>query len=155
MLKRGGFDASIYFGVDSVQRMTFGKPGLYLFGHGASLTDPYATLEMYHSRHSKPTGTESGFYLSRYKNPEYDAILDRMAVLEAQDQEFQQLAVQALELYWRDVIDIPVFQWLNRIPYNQTYWVNWPTRSNLALGTNGAPWSQTGMLVITALQPAH
>lgn len=155
MLKRGGFDSSMYFGADSVQRMTQGKPGLYLFGHGASLIDPYAALELYHSRHSKPTGEESGFYLSRYKNPEYDAILDRMAELEAQDPEFQQLATQALEIYWRDVIDIPVFQWLHRIPYNQTYWTNWPTQNNLALGTIGAPWSHTGMLVITSLQPAH
>lgn len=155
MLKRGGFDASIYFGADSIERMTQGKPGLYLFGHGESLIDPYATLEMYHSRHSKPTGAESGFYLSRYKNPEYDAILDRMAVLDAQDLKFQELATKAMELYWRDVIDIPVFQWLNHIPYNQTYWINWPTRTNLALGTNGALWAHTGMLVITALQPAH
>lgn len=155
MLKRGGFDASIYFGADSVDRMTLGKPGLYLFGHGESLVDPYATLEMYHSRHSKPTGVESGFYLSRYKNPEYDALLDQMAVLEAEDPKFQELAAQAMEIYWRDVIEIPVFQWLNRIPYNQTYWTNWPLRNNLALGTNGGPWSHTGMLVITALQTAH
>lgn len=155
MLKRGGFDASAYFGADSIERMILGKPGLYLFGHGESLTDPYATLEMYHSRHSKPTGSESGFYLSRYKNPEYDAILDQMAVLEAQDPKFQELAANAMEIYWRDVIDIPVFQWLHRIPYNQTYWINWPTRNNLAMGTNSAFWAHTGMLVITALQPAH
>lgn len=44
---------------------------------------------------------------------------------------------------------------MNRIPYNQTNWVNWPTRKNLAMGTNGAPWSQTGMLVVTVLQPAQ
>lgn len=40
MLKAGGFDASVYFGADAYQRIVDGKPGLYLYGHGASLTDP-------------------------------------------------------------------------------------------------------------------
>lgn len=156
MLKRGGFNASAYFGADAYERMTLGKPGLYLYGHGASLQDPYATLELYHSRQSKPTGTAVDIYhFSRYQNPEYDALIDQMAVLDSSDPRFQELAVKALEIYWRDVIDIPVIQWLNRVPYNQTYWVNWPTQNNMAMGTNGAFWSQTGMLVITSLKPAQ
>ncbi len=39
---------------------------------------------------------------------------------------------QAMEIYWSDTIDIPIIQWLHRIPYNQTYWTNWPTAANLA-----------------------
>jgi len=57
-------------------------------------------------------------------------------------------------IYWRDTIDIPVIQWLHRIPYNQAYWTNWPTAANPAMGTNGAFWAHTGMLVITGLKPA-
>lgn len=155
MLKQGGFDASAYFGVDAHDKMVNGSPGLYLWGHGASIRDPYATFELYHSRHSQPLGTPDDTYFSRYQNPAYDEIVDEMAGLSSDSSRFHSLAVQAMEIYWRDVIDIPVIQWLNNIPYNQSYWTNWPTQDNLAMGTSGGFWSHTGMLVITNLQPAR
>jgi ABC-type transport system substrate-binding protein len=155
MLKNGGFDAAVNFGTDAYQNMVDGVPGMYLFGHGASLKDPYAAFELFHGRFSASIGTSAGNNrFSRYKNPEYDAILDKMAPLSSDDPEFHKLAVQALEIYWRDQIDVPIIQWLHRIPYNQTYWTNWPTTANLAMGTNGAFWAQTGMLVVTSLHAA-
>ncbi len=153
MLKAGGFDASVNFGTDAYQNMADGKPGFYLFGHGASLKDPYAAFELFHSRYSAPIGTGAGNgRFSRYKNPEFDKIVDAMAPLPSDDPKFQALAVQALEVYWRDTLDVPIIQWLHRIPYNQTYWTNWPTKENLAAGTNGAYWAHTGMLVVTNLK---
>jgi peptide/nickel transport system substrate-binding protein len=156
MLRQAGFDASINFGTDAYNNMADGKPGLYMFGHGASLKDPYAALELFHGRFSAAIGTSAGNNrFSRYSNPEYDAILDEMAPLSSEDPKFQELAAQALGIYWRDQIDVPVIQWLHRIPYNQTYWTNWPTTANPAMGTNGAFWAQTGLLVITSLQKAQ
>ena len=90
---------------------------------------------------------------SRYKNPEYDKLLDQMAPLGSDDPTFQKDAAEALGIYWRDVIDIPIIQWLHRIPYNNTYWTNWPSETNLADGENGAFWAHTGMLEITSLKP--
>ena len=153
MLTAGGFDVSVYFGADAYEHMRDGQPGLYLYGHGASLTDPYATLEMYHSRYSRPaTRPAVDGYWSRYKNPVYDNLLDDMAPRSSDDPLFQADAAKALEIYWKDQIDIPVIQWLHRIPYNQTYWINWPTKENPAGGTNAAFWAHTGMLVITQLK---
>lgn len=153
MLRNGGFDADVNFGTDAYQNMADGKPGLYMFGHGASLKDPYAALELYHSKYASAIGTTAGNNrFSRYSNPEYDAILDEMAPLGSDDPKFMELAAKALEIYWRDQIDIPIIQWLHRIPYNQTYWTNWPTQDNLAMGTNGAFWAHTGLLVVTALK---
>ena len=91
-------------------------------------------------------------YWSRYTNPRYDALLDDMAPRSAADPLFQANAAKALEIYWKDQIDIPIVQWLHRIPYNQTYWTNWPTEENPAGGTNVAFWAHTGMLVITQLK---
>jgi peptide/nickel transport system substrate-binding protein len=153
MLRNGGFDADVNFGTDAYQNMADGKPGLYMFGHGASLKDPYAALELYHSKYAASIGTTAGNNrFSRYNNPEYDAILDEMAPLGSDDPRFMELAAQALEIYWRDQIDIPIIQWLHRIPYNQTYWTNWPTEDNLAMGTNGAFWAHTGLLVVASLK---
>ena len=155
MLKTGGFDADVNFGTDAYQNMADGKPGAYMFGHGASLKDPYAALDLYSSRNAKPIGTTAGNNsFARYSNPEFDKLLEIMAPLSADDPKFQDAATQALGIYWKDQIDIPIIQWLHRIPYNQTYWTNWPTTANVAGGTNGAFWAHTGMLVITQLKAA-
>lgn len=152
-LLAAGFDASINFGTDAYQKMSDGAPGLYMFGHGASLKDPYAALELFHGRFSEAIGTSAGNNrFSRYSNPEYDALLDAMAPLDADDPEFHANAVKALEIYWTEQIDVPIIQWLHRIAYNQTYWSNWPTTTNLARGTNGAFWAHTGLPVVTSLK---
>ena len=156
MLKAGGFDASINFGSDAYNNMADGKPGLYMFGHGASTVDPYAVLDLYSSRNAKPIGTTAGNNsFARYSNPDMDALLDTMAPLSADDPAFQEAAAKAMGIYWKDTIDCPIIQWLHRIPYNQTYWTNWPTAANPSLGENGAFWAETGMLVITNLKKAQ
>jgi ABC-type oligopeptide transport system substrate-binding subunit len=156
MLKAGGFDASINFGSDAYTNMADGKPGLYMFGHGASTVDPYAVLDLYSSRNAKPIGTTAGNNsFARYSNPAMDTLLDTMAPLSADDPAFQEAAAKAMGIYWKDTIDCPIIQWLHRIPYNQTYWTNWPTSANPAMGENGAFWAETGMLVITSLKKAQ
>lgn len=153
MLLNGGFDASVNFGDDSYQQMADGAPGLYMFGHGASLADPYEALNLFHGKYSDLIGTSAGNNrFSRYSNPEYDALLDEIAPLASDDPRFQELAAQALGIYWAETIDIPIIQWLHRIAYNQTYWTNWPTADNIGPGVNGAFWAHTGMLVVTGLE---
>ena len=78
-----------------------------------------------------------------------------MGPLASDDPKFIDLANQAFDIYYKDVIDIPIIQWLHRIPYNQTYWTNWPTLENKASGVNGAFWAHTGMLVVTGLKAAQ
>ena len=155
MLRQAGFDSAPYLGPDVHSRMVSGAEGLYLFGHGASLVDPYAVLEMFHSRHSPPADQPAGIDFARYANPAYDQIVDAMALLPADDPRFQSLAAQAMEIYWREVINIPLMQWMNRIPYNQTYWTNWPTADNPAMGTSGGIWSLTAPLLVAGLRPAQ
>lgn len=154
-LLASGFDASVNFGTNAYQSMADGAPGLYMFGHGASLLDPYAAFELFHGRFSEAIGTSAGNNrFSRYSNPEFDAVVDAMAPLASDDPVFFENAVKAMEIYWRDQIDVPIIQWLHRIAYNQTYWENWPTAANLAGGSNGAFWAHTGLLVVTGLKKA-
>jgi ABC-type transport system substrate-binding protein len=153
MLKKGGFDANVNFGTDAFQNMADGKAGMYMFGHGASTVDPMAALDLFNGLYSVSAGTTAGgSHFSRYKNPEYDKIVNAMAPLGSDDPKFTELAIQAMEFYWKDTIDIPIIQWLHRIPYNQTYWTNWPTEANPGPGCNGAFWAFTGMLVLTNLK---
>jgi peptide/nickel transport system substrate-binding protein len=152
-LLASGFDASINFGTDAYQNMADGAPGLYMFGHGASLKDPYAALELFHGRFSEAIGTSAGNNrFSRYSNPDYDVLLDNMAPLDSNDPVFLENAAKAMDIYWGEQIDAPIIQWLHRIAYNQTYWTNWPTTENVAGGSNGAFWAHTGLLVVTGLK---
>ena len=154
-LVAGGFDAAVNFGTNAYQNMADGAPGLYMFGHGASLKDPYAAMELYHGRFSNSIGTPAGNNrFSRYKNPAFDAVVDAMAPLSSDDPNFHKNAVKAMEIYWTEQLDVPIIQWLHRIAYNQTNWTNWPTTTNLAMGTNGAFWAETGLLVVSALKKA-
>lgn len=154
MLRNGGFDAAINFGPDAYQNMADGKEGLYMFGHGASLFDPFEAFNLFHGKYSNAIGTSAGNNrFSRYKNPEFDAILDEIAPLSSDDPKFIEGATKLMGMYWKDQIDVPIIQWLHRIAYNQHYWKNWPTAASPAMGTNGAFWAQTGTLVITSLQP--
>ena len=155
MLKAGGFDASFNAGSDAYSNMASGKPGLYMFGHGASTIDPFAVLFLYDTKNSAPVGTSAGNNaFSRYSNPDFDKLVEIMAPLGADDPKFQAAAAQAMGLYWRDTLDCPIIQWLHRIPYNNTYWTNWPSATNPVSGENGAFWAWTGMLVITQLTPS-
>ncbi|HVY52489.1 MAG TPA: ABC transporter substrate-binding protein [Devosia sp.] len=155
MLRDGGFDASVNFGADAYQNMADGAPGLYLFGHGASLQDPYEAMNLFNGQYSANIGTSAGNNrFSRYKNAEFDALLADAAPRGSDDPKFQEDLAKALGIYWRDTIDIPIIQWLHRIPYNNTYWTNWPSSTNLQMGTNGAFWAHTGMLVVVNLKPS-
>jgi len=154
MLRTAGFDSNVNFGTDAYQNMVDGKAGLYMFGHGASLFDPFEALNLFHGKYSTTIGSSAGNNrFSRYKNDEYDKILDSISPLNSDDPKFQEGAAKALGIYWRDTIDVPVIQWLHRIPYNNHYWKGWPSADSVGIGTNGAFWAHTGMLVITSLQP--
>lgn len=155
MLRRGGFESAVNFGSDAFQRMVDGLPGLYLYGHGGSLVDPYATLELYHSRSSQPTqaGAGGSNRFSRYNNPDFDRIVDEMSVIGPGDPRLESLFEKAMDIYWNDMIDIPLMQWLHRIPYNTTYWTNWPTQENPYL--NGAFWHYTFPLLVLNLKAAQ
>ena len=151
MLRAGGIDGSINFGPDGYQNMADGKPGFYMFGHGASLVDPFAVFELYTI---KPRGNTAGSNnFARLNNPEFDKLVTEMAPLDAADPKFLDAAVKAMEIYWRDVIDVPLIQWLHRIPMNQTYWTNWPTSENSYL--NGAFWHHTFPVMAVQLKPAQ
>lgn len=155
MLRQAGFDSNVNFGTDAYQNMVDGKAGLYMFGHGASLFDPFEALNLFDGKYSSGIGSSAGNNrFSRYSNPEYDKLIDEIAPLDSKDPKFIAGAAKALGIYWRDTIDVPVIQWLHRIPYNNHYWKNWPSSTNVGMGTNGAFWAHTGMLVIAGLQPS-
>ncbi|MEM7028603.1 MAG: ABC transporter substrate-binding protein [Chloroflexota bacterium] len=150
-LVRGGFQAEYVTPADSFTKMSDGTAKIFLFGHGASIADPFDTLDLYTSKHYRPTGEPANPF-SRFQDAAYDEILEQMAAIapSPDNPEYMDLYLQALEIYLENLIDCPIQQWLHRIPMNTTYWENWPTVDNNYV--NGAFWHQTFGLVLHNLK---
>jgi peptide/nickel transport system substrate-binding protein len=153
-LRRAGFEAQFSTPADHSTRISDGIAKIWLNGHGGSIADPYTTLDFYTSKYYAPIG-EPTSQNSRYNNPEYDAVLEEMALMmpDPNDQAYMDLYLKAMEIWLEDLVDAPIQQWLHRIPMNTTYWTNWPTQDNAYV--NGAVWHLTFPLILQNLQPTQ
>jgi len=151
-LRRAGFDASFDLPPDFFSRMSLGIAEAFIFGHAASVRDPYMCLDLYHSRFVAPNG-ESTFPFYRWDNPEFSSIVDEMAAIAHDDPRMFSLFHQAMDIWLREVPDIPLCSFYHRNPINYTYWTGWPTEDNPYI--NDANWHKTVLLMIVRLQPTQ
>jgi peptide/nickel transport system substrate-binding protein len=154
MLKKGGIDATYVHPPDMIDRFQQGDYQGMLFGHGGSVNnDPYDTLRLYQSSSvAIPGGHAVNF--SKWKNADYDKIVDEMAVTSATDQaKLLDQFKRAMAIWLPELPDIPIQQWYHRIPYNTTNWTGWPSKDNAYV--NGAFWHLTFQLILNQLQPAQ
>ena len=154
-MRDAGFDVSfqplesaIYY--DDVSR---GNAQAWLTGLCGSVSDPYKTFSRFHSRGSAPIGEAAPDpNPSRFENAEFDALVDAMAVLAATDEGFDELADQALAIWLHELPVIPLVQARLLTPFNETYWINWPTAENNYI--HPGHWWVTGELMLINIQPA-
>ena len=155
-MRDAGFDASfqplesaIYY-----DDISLGNAQAWLTGLCGSVSDPYQTFSRFHSSGSAPIGEPaSDPNSSRFENAEFDALVDAMAVLAADDEEFMALADQALEIWLRELPVIPLVQARLLTPFNETYWTNWPTADNNYI--HPGHWWVTGELMLINIQPSQ
>ena len=149
-LRRAGFDASYRMTADSYTRMTQGTAKVYLWGNGGSVRDPFFTLRLYTSRYVRPTG-EHVEHFWRWRNAEFDALVDEMGRTAHDDPRLETLFVEAMEIWLRELPAPPVVHLYHRLPQNGLYWKNWPTRENPYINT--AYWHSSWLLVLLGLEP--
>jgi peptide/nickel transport system substrate-binding protein len=150
MLKRRGIDASLALPPDFDDRFQKGQFQGAIYGHGGSINEPYATLRLYQGASiAVPGGHQANF--SRWKNADYDKIVDEMFITDPND--VPKLSAQwrrAMEIWLPDLPDIQLVQNIHRIPMDTKYWKNWPTAENAYI--NGAHWHLTFAMVLWNLQ---
>ena len=151
-LEQAGFDADFRMTSDAYTRMSQGEARAYINGHGGSVRDPYFTLRLYHSRFAAPTGTATPTFW-RWKNADYDALVDEMGQTAPDDPRLMGLFRAALVIWLRELPAIPLLQFYHRLPHNQTYWTNWPSQENPYINT--AYWHRTWLLVLLNLKPTR
>ncbi|HET7767987.1 MAG TPA: ABC transporter substrate-binding protein [Chloroflexota bacterium] len=150
-LRRGGFDTSFSIPTDVGTRRANGDAKAFITGHGASIADPYFTLRLFHGSNYRPTGENvPGGALSRWRNSQYDAIVDEMSAVPMRDQRLLELFRGAMSIWLKELPNAPLIQWFHRIPMNQTYWTGYPTVLNSYL--NGAFWHLTFPLMLQRLE---
>ena len=151
-LRQAGFDAHMRMTSDNYTRMATGVARTFIFGNGGSVKDPYFTLRLYHSRFVEPTGTATPTFW-RWRNAEFDGIVDRMGQTAPDDPALEGLFRQAIEIFLKELPALPLLQFYHRLPHNETYWTNWPSAKDPYI--NSAYWHRTWLLVLLGLEPAQ
>lgn len=133
-LRKAGFDAS-FRALEDVTYYADVNKGDYtaqFTGICGSVDDPYASFSQFHSRYYAPIGESvpNGPAVSRYRNTEFDALVDKMGGLSSDDPAFDALADKALEIWTKDLPMIPLVQARLLTAFSTKYWTNWPTAEN-------------------------
>jgi peptide/nickel transport system substrate-binding protein len=81
------------------------------------------------------------------------SIIDEMAVTPVDDPKMMDLFRAAMEIFLREMVEVPLIQYFHRIGYNTTYWTNWPTEDNPYI--NGAQRHLTFPILLWNIQPAQ
>ncbi|MFD2647191.1 ABC transporter substrate-binding protein [Devosia albogilva] len=158
-LVSAGFDAIVNVQQSTAQTeaLTAGNFELSVYPHCGSLYDPWQTLEHFHSKYAAPEGEAATNLraVTRYANPELDALLDQMESSQPSpdDAEYVALAEQATAIFARDLPEIPLFEEIQTQPFNTTFWTGYPSSSDPYVA-QPLPWEGFA-LVIHRLQPTQ
>jgi peptide/nickel transport system substrate-binding protein len=152
VLKRHGIDAGFSLPPDFDDRFQQGKFTGAIYGHGGSINEPYNTSRLYQGTSVAVPGFHQANF-SRWKNAEYDKIVDEMYGTDPAD--VAKLSAQwrrAMEIWLPDLPDIQLVENFHRIPMNTTNWKNWPSAEDPYMSPTH--WALTWAIVLANLQPA-
>lgn len=156
-LINAGFCAEYSQTPESFDKFRKGESVWHIFGHnGGSVFDPVDTMRMYITKNRTPIGT-STMFVSRWANPEFDAVYDKMAGIPPENRdELLPLFREAYDIWFADAVEVPLELGYHTIPMNTTYWTNWPTQDNpYALACIPCFISGSGTEVLHGVQPAQ
>tara|TARA_B110000116_G_scaffold116034_1_gene100736 strand:- start:357 stop:2237 length:1881 start_codon:yes stop_codon:yes gene_type:complete len=152
-LKRAGFDSNFKVSSDMGSRIVTGKPDAWLTGRPSSTTHPWDSLEHYHSRNTPLVGEQASLgSAGRWKGgAEYDDLIDQMEPIpQANTAELVPLVREAYSIWLKDLPDVPIKQWMQIVPFNETHFTNWPHHVDNPM--QGAYWPRHGWLMIKDLK---
>lgn len=158
-LQSAGFDAllNVQQGTALNEALAAGNFEMNMGPHCGSLYDPWQTFEHYHSKYAAPAGEASRNLraVTRYANPELDAILDQMEQMQPSpdDAAYLELVKQATEIFVRDLPEIPLVEETQTLAFNTTYWTGWPSAADPYMAPF-IPWEGFAR-VVQKLQPVQ
>lgn len=140
-MRNAGFDVEFVSNSDSRNIIRQGRSPLALFGHFGSILDPADTLDIYHCRNALEPGQPT-FSIARWCNAEFSELAERIYTVQPGTPEILEIVEAAMQIWYDEVVEVPISQWVHNIPMNTTYWTNWPTAENPY--TSPAFWYESG-----------
>ncbi len=118
-----------------------------------SINEPWSSMDHFTSKWIKPLGQRADDNAWRWKNADYDKITDQIGNIALGDPRIDDLFVQAMGIWMKDLPVIPVTQAKKLIPFDTTYWTGWPT----AKDNYDSPWMwwQSAHNLIHSIKPAQ
>ena len=117
-----------------------------------SINEPWRSMDTLNAKWVVPVGERASFNYWRWKNQEYSDLVDQIGVLPLGDPKIQDLYVQAADIYLSELPTIPITQAKKLIPFDTTYWTNWPTSENNYL--HATTWWQSTAIILQNLKHA-
>jgi peptide/nickel transport system substrate-binding protein len=158
MLHDAGFDAIARH--DETGQITNavrdGTQSAWIDPHCGASQEPFPTFSHFMSKYSAPIGKTTGYRWanSRYENPEYDSILNKMEAMtpSPDDPKYVDLFRQAVKIFLRDMPEIVLTEERWVWTYNTKCWTGWPSAEDPYI----APYDVWGgfMLAVVNLKPS-
>jgi peptide/nickel transport system substrate-binding protein len=122
-----------------------------------SVNEPWKSMDTFNVKYLKPVGerTDEDRNAWRWSGDaakQYAAIVDQIGVLPLGDPKIDDLFTQAMDIWMSELPVIPITQAKKIIPFNQTYWTNWP--SSTVTYIHPPTWWQSTHVIIHNLKPA-
>ena len=117
-----------------------------------SVNEPWGTFNNLNEKWIKPVGERADNNPWRWKNDTFSKAVDQMGILPLGDPKVDDLFLVAFEEYLKELPNIPITQAKKLIPFDTTYWTNWPSDDN-----KYAPswtWWQSFYDILVAIKPA-
>lgn len=122
-------------------------------GSGGSVSEPWASMEVFNASSVKPKGERSSPNIWRWKNDEYSKLVNQIGPLPLGDPKVNDLFVQAMTIWYDELPIIPITQARKLTPYDTTYWKGWPTVNNKY--TMPCTWYGSTVAILTKLEPSQ
>jgi len=120
-----------------------------------SVNEPWASMDRFNVRWLKPVGERASGNQWRWSGPaaeEYSKLVDEIGSLPLGDPKIDELFVKATKIWFEELPVIPITQARKIIPFDTTYWTNWPTFENDYI--HPPTWWQHTHYIIHNLKPA-
>ncbi len=119
-----------------------------------SVNEPWASLDRFNVRWLVPIGERATGNQWRWSGPgaeEYSKLVDEMGSLPLGDPRVEELFIEAMKIWFKELPVIPVTQAKKIIPFDTTYWTGWPTAENDYI--HPPTWWQSTHVIIHNLKP--
>ena len=150
-LRRAGFEVAATSRPGNRDAIYSGKAAWFVWGHGGSVNDPLQTMNLYHKRWYRPIG-EIPLWPTRWQNEAFSKLVDQVEALPPNDPKVRPLVKQAWTIWLDDQAAVPIAEFYHRIPFNTTYWTNWPSEQDPYIPPTF--WADTGYLLLLGVQKA-